>query len=738
LAETAPAAQVIRFATFELDLRTGEIRKAGMKLKLGGVAFRVLAILLEQPGELVTRDELQKQLWPDTFVDIDHSLNAAINKIREVLGDSAESPRFVETLPRRGYRFIGPLVGSRPVGATLPASESNVSPAETVTSPGALPVSEASERRPVSRRLKLLLGGISILAVLAVVVLAVLSKPSRRRNEWDLQAMKVSRVTKSGNAVNVAISPDGHYVVYALREGEMQSLNVRQVATGSDVQILPPDEVLIYGLTFSPDANYIDFVRSEKNNPVNTFLYRIPTLGGNSHLVMQVAMDFSTSYSPDGAQFAFLRVKGGGQVDLLIADADGSNERVLATRPYLDGFTSGTAWSPDGKTIAFSTVESKKSIRSVLWAVSVGDGSVREIYSTPNQIGRPCWLPDGSGLLAPIGSNIYQFLRGQLWFISFSKGQAMRLTNDLMDYQWSLDLTQDGRTLVDVAQTQVSDLWIAPAGDSTKAKQITRNDHAVGGFSWTPGGRILFAAGDGNLSVLNSDGSARTLLTANDYPGGDPSVCGDGRYVVYSTYREQKAGIWRMDADGSNPIRIADEPVSTSPQCSPDGKWVLYVQAPSLTLMRVAITGEKPPETITQRPAAWELGVLAISPEGKRIAYVAAPETPVVNPSSPSRSQPNQLNVIASDGGTLMHQFDWPASAWRPRWAPRGEAIEYVLTKDGVSNIWQQRLTGGPPKQVTHFDSGKIFHFEWSRDGRQLALTRASESSDVILMSNFR
>jgi Tol biopolymer transport system component/DNA-binding winged helix-turn-helix (wHTH) protein len=728
----------MRFGTYEVDLRLGELRKNGIRVKLTGQPFQILVILLEHPGDLVTREQLQRRLWPsDTFVDFDSGLNAAINRVREALGDSAENPRFVETLPRRGYRFIAPLVDSRPVGATLPAAESNVSPAQTVISPGALPVSEASERRPVSRRLKLLLGGVSILAVLAVVAVAVLSKPSRR-NEWDLQTMKVSRVTQSGNAVDVAISPDGHYVVYALREGEKQGLNVRQVATGSDVQILPPDEVLIYGLTFSPDANYIDFVRSEKNNPVNTFLYRIPTLGGSSHLVMQAGMDFSTSYSPDGARFAFLRVKGGEQVDLLIADADGSNERVLATRPYLDGFTSGTAWSPEGKTIAFSTVESKKSIRSVLWAVSVGDGSVREIYSTPNQIGRPCWLPDGSGLLAPIGSNIYQSLRGQLWFISFPKGQARRLTNDLMDYQWSLDLTQDGRTLVDVAQTQVSDLWIAPAGDTTQAKQVTRNDHAVGGFSWTPGGRLLFATGDGNLSVLNSDGSAPTQLTANDYQVGDPSVCGDGRYVVYSNYREQKAGIWRMDADGSNPIRIADEPVATSPQCSPDGKWVIYVQVPSLTLMRVAITGEKPPETITQSPAAWELDVLAISPEGKRIAYVAAPETPVVNPSSPSGSQPNQLKVIAFDGGTLMHEFDWPASAWRSRWAPRGDAIDYILTRNGVSNIWQQNLAGGAPKRITNFESGQIFDFDWSRDGRQLALTRGSESSDVILMSNFR
>ena len=744
--EEVPNPQVVRFGTFEADLRLGELRKNGIRLKLTGQPFQILIILLEHPGDLVTREQLQRRLWPsETFVDFDRGLNAAINRVREALGDSAENPRFVETLPRRGYRFIAPLGDSRPARATLPAAESAISPAQTVVTPGALPVS-ARERRPVSRRFKVLLSGLSILAILALVAVAVLSKPNRRRNEWDLQAMKLSRVTQSGNAINAAISPDGHYVVYALREGEKQGLNVRQVATGSDVQILPPDEVLIYGLTFSPDANYIDFVRSEKNNPVNTFLYRIPTLGGSSHLVMQKGMDFSTSYSPDGAQFAFLRVNGGQQVDLLVADADGSNERVLATRPYLDFFSYGTAWSPDGKTIAFSTVESKESIRSVLWAVSVGDGSVREIYSSPNQIGRPCWLPDGSGLLASIG-NIYQSLGGQLWFISFPKGQARRLTNDLMDYQPdSLGLTLDGTTLVDTAVTRVSDLWIAPAGDITKAKQVTRNDRAVGGFqwtsiggfSWTSDGRILFASGDGNVSVLNSDRSVSTQLTPNDHAIGYPSACGDGRYIVYSTYREHKIGIWRMDADGSNPTRIADETGAMSPQCSPDGKWVIYVQVPSLTVMRVTITGEKPPETITRSPAAWELDVLAFSPEGKRIAYVAAPETPVVNPSSPSGSQPNQLKVIAFDGGTLLHQFDWPASAWRPRWAPRGDAIDYILTRNGVSNIWQQRLTGGPPRQVTHFDSGEIFDFEWSRNGRQQAFTRGSENSDVILMSNFR
>jgi len=165
--EQVPNPQVVRFGTFEVDLRLGKLRKNGIRLKLTGQPFQILVILLEHPGDLVTRDQLQRRLWPsDTFVDFDRGLNAAINRVREALGDSAENPRFVETLPRRGYRFIAPLVDSRPARATLPAAESNVSPAQTGTSPGALPVSEAGERKPVSGRLKLLLGGASIIGSL--------------------------------------------------------------------------------------------------------------------------------------------------------------------------------------------------------------------------------------------------------------------------------------------------------------------------------------------------------------------------------------------------------------------------------------------------------------------------------------------------------------------------------------------------------------------------------------------
>src|SRR5215510_13417016 len=117
----AGTSQVIRFATFEVDLQAQELRKGGLRLRLTGQPFQVLAILLERPGTVVTREDLQKRLWPDTFVDVDHNLNTAINKIREALGDSSENPRFVETLPRRGYRFIGPSTTHGVDGATAHA-----------------------------------------------------------------------------------------------------------------------------------------------------------------------------------------------------------------------------------------------------------------------------------------------------------------------------------------------------------------------------------------------------------------------------------------------------------------------------------------------------------------------------------------------------------------------------------------------------------------------------------------
>ena len=210
--------QVIRFATFEVDLQAQELRKAGLRLKLSGQPFQVLAILLEQPGVVVTREELQKRLWPDTFVDVDHNLNTAINKIREALGDSSENPRFVETLPRRGYRFIAPVDGA--VMDQIPARTRRT---RRCRSDGG-GVWACACRNSV-RRITCLHGAGFLVY-------------KRRKAPASPKQRTLTRVTfDDGLQIGATWSPDGRFLAYSSDRGGKFDIWVQQVSGGDPVQI---------------------------------------------------------------------------------------------------------------------------------------------------------------------------------------------------------------------------------------------------------------------------------------------------------------------------------------------------------------------------------------------------------------------------------------------------------------------------------------------------------------------
>ena len=658
------------------------------------------------------------RLNPELPQELERIISKALEKDREIRYQHASDLRAdLKGLKRDTSSGRQSVVGP----AALAAPEVGPHPSAAPSSSAAILLGEARRHRFVVGVLigffVLLLGGLGY----------SLYKLSTRKSELNLQNMQIVRLTQSGKATDVAISPDGQYVVYVLREGEKQSLNVRQVATGSDVQILAPDVVNFAGLTFSPDGNYIYFVRSFKQTALYNELFVMPVLGGTPRQLVH-DIDAPVSFSPDGKQFAFVRgVPDKNEANLLVAQADGSGERLLARLPaaVLMGFFFGPAWSPDGKTIALTTTETTKGLRSVVSVITVSDGTRHEVYSSPNGVGQVRWLADGRGLLAVI-SDPSQGFRGQLWYISFRGGEAHHFTNDLMDYQdYSLDLTRDRKTLVTIEGRRASDLWVAPAGDASRARQITSGGPPVFGPSWMPNGEIVYQNRKGELFAARADGSNQTLLTPDERNNYFPVACGDGHFLVFQAYRNEKVNVWRMDSDGSNSTQLTNETFASFPTCSPDGKWVLYGLSSDMSVWRVPIGGGTPTQLKIQNrntPRA------QVSPDGKMLAYIAWGAT---------MSSPSVLTVVPFDGGEPLYRFDLPAAAGGFRWAPAGKALDYMLTRGGVSNIWRQPLAGGPPKQITDFKAGLIFGFDWSYDGKQLALARGTASHDVILISGF-
>ena len=571
--------------------------------------------------------------------------------------------------------------------------------------------------------------GVAALGVIGAIALGAYKYTQKPAATFNLQNMQFTRLTSNGKAGAVAISPDGRYVAWSIRDGEKHSLWVRQVATGADVQVLAPEIVRISNVAFSPDGNYLYFIRTDTKTFNLSYLYRMPSLGGvASQLVADV--DQGVAFSPDGSQIAYLRgVPDKSSWNLVVASSDGTGEKIVAELQALIsfGFVAGPSWSPDGKTLAVSVWKRDSGWHPSILAVNVADGKVHTLLSKDSAtIGPPVWLPDGSGLLATLRDGTFT-AQGQVWFIPYPSGEPRRFTNDPTNYSTCcLDMTKDGSTLAVVQEAAVSDIYIAPATNPEETKAVTSGE-ARRFVSWLSSDRFLTSSGDDQLLVMDANGNEVQRVQVRGLANATVTACGDGKRFAYISERGAAGDIWIGNVDGSKPVQITKDGISSEPQCSPDGKWVAFTKSEQdgFAAYIAPTTGGAAIELARHADGS----DLPISPDGTKI---------VVSVWNADPTQTSPTMILPTQGGKALYTFQLPPDARMLRWKPDGKAIHFVLTRGGVSNLWEQPLSGGAPKQVTQFRTGNIFGYSWSRDGRNIAVAWGERNSNVVLISKFR
>ena len=595
---------------------------------------------------------------------------------------------------------------------------------------------------PPNANRKFLVVGSGSLAAMAVFALLAFGYYSWFGSDSKLvsrafQRTQTSRISTDGKVLLPAISPDGKYTAYVSGEVGNQSLVVRQISTDSTVTVVPPTNLNFSAVTFSPSGDRIYYCQTRSDFLVNT-LYTVPTLGGPSKKLIE-DVDSAVTFSPDGKHFAFLRHTSNTNDDIVytVDTATLETEELVRSRAAgYDFFTMKLAWSPDGKVILLGAGKRASGFVSdmTVGEISLADKKFRALNTNKlYSVGSFVWFADGSGFVC-VGRET-QNSPAQIWRSSYPNINFEPVTNDFNDYA-DVALAADGKTILTLEGDTNSSLWrYTPASkENFQVTQDSRDADGFYGLLQKRDGSLLFSrkqAKDVGLWITDKDGrNGRSMLEDNGFSVA-PVATPDGRYIIFVLQKEKASRIWRMDADGKNPVQLTENDpklADFNPQVTPDGKMVIFQRQVSdeerVCLMRIPVEGGT--AEAFHSSDGWSVYQPRISPDGKKIAYSTFDVNTYVKKIQVASLEGYSFGKVESEiEFNLINQF---------MWSPDSKDLTILTSRNGTPNVWRQPIDGSAATPITDFKSGRIFNFSWSADGKNLLLARGNTVNDLILI----
>lgn len=741
--------RIYAFGPYHLDTAEHLLKKDEQIVPLPPKVIDTLSILVENRGRVISKDELMQTLWPDIFVE-ESNLTHNISQIRRALSEGSPDIKYIETIPKRGYRFTADVrnyvstttiktneiilseqffetVSSETEPFATYVIPSNVSKIENKTDSISLILISLKKKMPAL---------ISITAAISILSFTIYIALNKRSMNYEslLQNPQFIKLTNSGNIAASAVSNDGKYIVYVTNNAGLQNLHIRQIEGSTDIQVTQPEDIRYSYLEFSPDDQFIYYI-SRRNGESSRDLYRVPLLGGISKKML-ASINSTITLSPDGSRIAYVREEAGQlATTLIVTDIEGGGERklVLKTRPEQFSMRA-IAWSPDGKYIAVGLMnlagtESTTQI-SLINPVNGEENSI--LKGSWNDMGKLSWMPDSKGLIFNAGrveSGVYS---EPLWLVTIDDKKVNRLTNENTTYI-AVDTSLRNNIISALQIDRVSRLSIftLSAADYKENESIVLDLGITPHFSqdldlnWASQNKLVYGSqrsDNVDIWMLDINGKNKTQLTNEPRTDNYAVVTPDSRYIVFLSDRSGHSNIWRMDMDGNNPKQLTNGISHINPVITPDSKTIIYSSWTNnvYNLWKVPVEGGQAVKLSNVRLKNFE-----ISPDGRLLAGVH----PNKNTSG------NNIVTLTIEGGepkiiNNIHSPDFSTV----KWSPDGKALTYSRTIKGVSNIWSSPIDGGEPKQLTSFTSDRIFRFAWSPDGKQLACERGVTITDVVII----